>query len=372
MGRYIARRILIAVPVFLLVTIIVFAFMRLSPGEPEVIALTREISPSQAEELRRELNLHRSVPVQYGYWITDFVRGDLGRSDLHEFRVGNEIRNRLPNTLKLAALAILTALVVGIPIGILSAVKADRLQDYAFRGAAVLALSVPSFWLAILAITVPANLWGIGPPLRFTPWSVDPWSHFNFFLLPGILLGLYLVGITLRMTRAMMLEVLTSDYIRTAPRQGAARGADTRKARAPKRPDPDHHDHRRAGGMACRRVGDHRDDLQHPRHRRDDVRRGLVQGLPGRAGRDGLSWRLSFSRSTSSSTSPTASSIPGYGWARDGKASGIGDAQRARPPCAVGDAGGHVRKKEAARRGRRGRAPRFIGNRGLRGPDRHA
>ena len=220
MGRYIARRILIAVPVFLLVTIIVFAFMRLSPGEPEVIALTRELSPTQAEELRRELNLHRSVPVQYGYWITDFVRGDLGRSDLHEFRVGNEIRNRLPNTLKLAALAILTALVVGIPIGILSAVKADHLQDYAFRGAAVLALSVPSFWLAILAITVPANLWGIGPPLRFTPWSVDPWSHFNFFLLPGILLGLYLVGITLRMTRAMMLEVLTSDYIRTARAKG--------------------------------------------------------------------------------------------------------------------------------------------------------
>ena len=211
---------MIAVPVFLLVTIIVFAFMRLSPGEPEVIALTRELSPTQAEELRRELNLHRSVPVQYGYWITDFVRGDLGRSDLHEFRVGNEIRNRLPNTLKLAALAILTALVVGIPIGILSAVKADHLQDYAFRGAAVLALSIPSFWLAILAITVPANLWGIGPPLRFTPWSVDPWSHFNFFLLPGILLGLYLVGITLRMTRAMMLEVLTSDYIRTARAKG--------------------------------------------------------------------------------------------------------------------------------------------------------
>ena len=108
MGRYIARRILIAIPVFLLVTIIVFAFMRLSPGEPEVIALTREISPSQAEELRRELNLHRALPVQYGYWISNFVRGDLGKSDLHEFRVGSEIRNRLPNTLKLAALAILT------------------------------------------------------------------------------------------------------------------------------------------------------------------------------------------------------------------------------------------------------------------------
>ena len=220
MGRYIARRVLIAVPVFLLVTIIVFAFMRLSPGEPEVIALTRELSPTQAEELRRELNLHRSVPVQYGYWIWDFVRGDLGRSDLHEFRVGNEIQNRLPNTLKLAALAILTALVVGIPIGILSAVKADRAPDYMFRGAAVLALSIPSFWLAILAITVPANLWGLGPPLRFVPWSIDAWSHFKFFLLPGILLGLYLVGITLRMTRAMMLEVLTSDYIRTARAKG--------------------------------------------------------------------------------------------------------------------------------------------------------
>ena len=220
MGRYIARRILIAIPVFLLVTVIVFAFMRLSPGEPEVIALTREISPSQAEELRRELNLHRALPVQYGYWISDFVRGDLGKSDLHEFRVGSEIQNRLPNTLKLAALAIFTALVLGIPIGILSAVKADRPADYTFRGAAVLALSIPSFWLAILAITVPANLWGIGPPLRFIPWGIDPWSHFTFFLLPGILLGFYLVGITLRMTRAMMLEVLTSDYIRTARAKG--------------------------------------------------------------------------------------------------------------------------------------------------------
>ena len=220
MGRYTLRRILIAIPVFFLVTILVFTFLRLSPGEPEVIALTRELSPSQAEELRHALKLDRSLPEQYYFWIKDFVQGDLGRSDLHEFSVGGEIRSRFPNTMRVGLIAIIVALVVGIPVGVLSAVKADQWPDYLFRGIAVFALAIPSFWLAILAITVPANLWGIGPPLRHVPWSVDPWSNFTFFLLPGTLLGLYLAGVTLRMTRSMMLEVLSSDYIRTARSKG--------------------------------------------------------------------------------------------------------------------------------------------------------
>ena len=212
MARYTLRRILIAIPVFFLVTLIVFLFLRLSPGEPEVIALTRELSAEQAEELRHELKLDRSLPEQYYFWISDFLRGDLGRSDLHEFSVSDTLRQRFPNTLRLGLIAIFVAVVVGIPVGIVSAVNVDKWPDYVFRGIAVLALAIPSFWLAILAIVVPANLWGI-----------DPWSNFTFFLLPGILLGLYLTGVTLRMTRSMMLEVLSSDYIRTARAKGLRR-----------------------------------------------------------------------------------------------------------------------------------------------------
>ena len=208
MARYTLRRILIAIPVFFLVTLIVFLFLRLSPGEPEVIALTRELSAEQAEELRHELKLDRSLPEQYYFWISDFLRGDLGRSDLHEFSVSDTLRQRFPNTLRLGLIAIFVAVVVGIPVGIVSAVNVDKWPDYVFRGIAVLALAIPSFWLAILAIVVPANLWGIGPPLRHVPWGIDPWSNFTFFLLPGILLGLYLTGVTLRMTRSMMLEGL--------------------------------------------------------------------------------------------------------------------------------------------------------------------
>ena len=223
MARYILRRILIAIPVFFLVTILVFTFLRLSPGEPEVIALTRELSAEQAKELRHELKLDRSLPEQYYFWISDFLRGDLGRSDLADFSVSDALRQRFPNTLRLGLIAIFVAVVVGIPVGIVSAVNVDKWPDYVFRGIAVLALAVPSFWLAMLAIVVPAHLWGIGAPLRHVPWSIDPWANFTFFLLPGILLGLYLAGVTLRMTRSMMLEVMSSDYIRTARAKGLRR-----------------------------------------------------------------------------------------------------------------------------------------------------
>lgn len=220
MGRYVLRRILVAVPVFFLVTVIVFGFLRVGRGEPEVVSRIRESSQAQAEELKREMRLDRPIPVQYGYWVRDIGRGDLGKSDLYGFSVGDLLRDRFPNTLRLGLIALLVALLVGVPLGILSAVKIDRLPDYIFRSIAVLFLAIPSFWLALLVIVVPARLWGVSPPLIYVPFSEDPVQNVTFFLLPGTLLGLHLVGVTLRMTRSMMLEVLTSDYVRTARAKG--------------------------------------------------------------------------------------------------------------------------------------------------------
>jgi len=220
MAAYIIRRVLIAVPVFFLVTILVFLFLRLSPGDPEIVAMVKGMSPEQAIQLRHEMNLDRSLPEQYIFWLGPILHGNFGKSNLYDYSVGTLLRDRFPNTLRLGFIAILVGIVVGIPIGVLSAVKMDKAADYGSRGVAIMALAVPGFWLATLAIVVPAKLWGIGPPLKYVPWSENPWANFTFFLLPGVLLGLYLVGVVLRMTRSMMLEVLSSDYVRTARAKG--------------------------------------------------------------------------------------------------------------------------------------------------------
>ncbi len=220
MLSYALRRLFIAIPVFFLVTVMVFLFMHLSPGEPEVIAAVRGMSEEQAEQLRHDLKLDRPLAQQYFYWIGNMLQGDAGKSDLYNTSVTGLLKNRFPNTLRLGLMTLIIATLIGIPLGILSAVKANKPPDYICRGLAVLALAIPGFWLAILAIVVPAKLWGIAPSLSFVPWSESKWENFEFFLIPALLLGLHLVGVILRMTRSMMLEVLTSDYIRTARAKG--------------------------------------------------------------------------------------------------------------------------------------------------------
>jgi peptide/nickel transport system permease protein len=131
-----------------------------------------------------------------------------------------EIMRRLPVSLKLGAMAIVVALCIALPIGVLSAIRQDTLKDYTARSAAIVGLSVPPFWKATLVIVLPSIWFGWAPPLQFTPFSENPWQHLSQFILPALILGIAPGASIMRLTRALMLEVLRQDYIRTAWSKG--------------------------------------------------------------------------------------------------------------------------------------------------------
>jgi peptide/nickel transport system permease protein len=172
------------------------------------------------ETLRAKLGLDRPLYIQYFSWIGQVMGGDLGESLWTKRPVLEEIMRRLPVSLKLGAMAIVVALCIALPIGVLSAIRQDTLKDYAARSAAIVGLSVPPFWKATLVIVLPSIWFGWAPPLQFTPFSENPWQHLSQFILPAIILGIAPGASIMRLTRALMLEVLRQDYIRTAWSKG--------------------------------------------------------------------------------------------------------------------------------------------------------
>jgi peptide/nickel transport system permease protein len=176
------------------------------------------------DDLRHKLGLDRPIYIQYFSWLGQIGRGDLGESLWTKRTVTEELRMRLPVTLLLGGLAACFAVIIGIPIGVLSAVRADTLRDYAARSAAILGLSVPGFWLATLVIVLPAIWWGWTPHLGFTEFSKSPTAHVLQFILPAFILGIASGAAIMRLTRAMLLEVLRQDYVRTAWAKGLREG----------------------------------------------------------------------------------------------------------------------------------------------------
>jgi peptide/nickel transport system permease protein len=132
----------------------------------------------------------------------------------------DELAHRLPVSLELGAFALLFSVIIAVPIGVLAAVRQDTLADYLMRSLAIVGLSVPGFWIATLAILLPAIWWGWSPPVRFTTWSADPWRHVAQFLLPAFILGIASAAAIMRLTRGTLLEVLRQDYVRTAWSKG--------------------------------------------------------------------------------------------------------------------------------------------------------
>ena len=156
--------------------------------------------------------------VQYGRWIGDiFLHGSLGVSLRNTgVAVTTKILDRMAVTFELGLLAILTALLLGLPIGIYSAIRQDSIGDYLGRSFAIIFLAVPSFWLATMVMLYPAIWWGWTPDLEVIPFTEDPLRNLAQFIIPAFLTGMFMSGVTMRMTRTMMLEVLRQDYIRTA------------------------------------------------------------------------------------------------------------------------------------------------------------
>ncbi|HEY5870217.1 MAG TPA: ABC transporter permease [Candidatus Tectomicrobia bacterium] len=220
MRQYVIKRLLLVVPTLLLISIIVFSLNHMLPGDVVVLMFEEKAYAKDLEALRAKLGLDRPLYIQYFSWIGQVTMGDLGESLWTKRPVLEEILHRLPVSLKLGAMAITVALCIAIPIGVLSAIRQDTLKDYAARSVAIVGLSVPAFWKATLVIVLPSIWFGWAPPLQFTPFAENPWQHLSQFILPAIILGIGPGAGIMRLTRALMLEVLRQDYIRTAWSKG--------------------------------------------------------------------------------------------------------------------------------------------------------
>jgi peptide/nickel transport system permease protein len=209
-------------PVLLVVSIVVFSLIHLTPGDPVTIMLREEADPATAATLRRQLGLDRPLPVQYATWLGHALRGDLGRSIRTNQPVAEAIRQRVPVTLSLAAAALLVALLVGLPAGILGAVRRNSVVDLLTAGLAVSGVSLPTFWLGVLLVFWFSVTLGWLPPIGWVSPSRDLGGWLRSLILPAVTLGTAIAAVVMRMTRTSLVEVLDVDYIRTARAKGLA------------------------------------------------------------------------------------------------------------------------------------------------------
>ena len=241
MRAYIIRRLLLIIPTLSILTIIVFLSVRFIPGDAVDVMVAKMVFsyPDTAivdrEAIRHVLGLDVPVHVQYGRWIgvlptpdpitgeTQFkglLQGSLGTALFGRWAVEERIIGRLPVTIQLGAMAIVIGLVISLPVGIYSAIRQDTAADYAGRSFAIIGMSIPNFWLALMVVIFPAIWWGYSPPLKLIPFTEDPLGNLRMFIIPSLILGTAGAASTMRMTRTMMLEVLRQDYIRTAWSKG--------------------------------------------------------------------------------------------------------------------------------------------------------
>jgi peptide/nickel transport system permease protein len=221
---YLIKRVLALIPTILFATLIVFFVIRLIPGDIiDQMISQHDISDREVsrESVAKALGLDVPIHVQYARWMKNlFLHGDLGNSLWKDTKVSEEVMARLPITFELSLISIIIALLLAIPIGIYSAIRQDTAGDYAGRTVSILGIAVPNFWLGTMFIVYPAVWWGWPPQLELIRFSEDPIGNLKLFILPSIALGFALSGVTMRMMRAMMLEVLRQDYIRTAWAKG--------------------------------------------------------------------------------------------------------------------------------------------------------
>lgn len=243
MIRFILTRIGLLIPTFIGVTLLTFALIRLVPGDPiEILVGERAISPERHALYRAQLGLDKPLAVQYGIYISDVLSGDLGRSIVTKTPVLDEFAALFPATVELSVCAIIFAVAIGLPLGILAAVRRGTVFDYATMGVSLTGYSMPIFWWALLLILffsvnlgwTPVSgrlsvMYYIEPVTGFmlidTLLSDEPeafWSALRHLILPAVALGTIPLAVIARMTRSSMLEVLGEDYIRTARAKGLA------------------------------------------------------------------------------------------------------------------------------------------------------
>jgi peptide/nickel transport system permease protein len=224
MQKYVLRRALLAIPVLLLSSLIVFGLMRVMPGDA-LTALMGEsgnLGERELAKLRAQMGLDKPYHEQYLLWLWQMVSLNPGHSIFSNEPILVSLKKAIPVTLELAGLALIIGLVIAIPVGVLSATRQDTPSDYVGRVVAVSGLSLPDFWLGTLVITFAAIWFHWIPPIGYVSLWESPWTNLQQFLLPAAVLGFRLSAATMRMTRSTVLEVLREDYVRTAWAKGLA------------------------------------------------------------------------------------------------------------------------------------------------------
>ncbi len=220
MFTLIVKRLIQLIPTIVIVSMLIFGLQQLLPGDPATIMAGEERDPEVIEQLRRQYRLDQPIPIQYLYWIKGVVTGDLGESMRLKQPVAELVAQKLPVTLQLATMAMLIAILIGIPAGIISAVKKGTAWDYAVNVISLWGISTPNFWLGIMMIFLFSVHLGWLPASGYVSPFVDPWLSLKTTIMPAFVLGNSIAGVLMRHTRSAMLQALNSDYVRTARAKG--------------------------------------------------------------------------------------------------------------------------------------------------------
>jgi peptide/nickel transport system permease protein len=220
MLNYLLRRLAQIVPTLFFVSVLIFGLQHLLPGDPAIALAGEDRDPDTVRYLRQKFHLDEPIPVRYWYWLSGVVQGDLGDSVRIQKPVTELILEKLPVTIQLATMAMLIALLIGITAGVISAVKKDTWWDHGANVFALWGLSTPNFWLGILLIMIFAVQLGWLPASGYVSPFEDLKANLSAMIMPAFVLGNAIAAVLMRHTRSAMLQVLSSDYVRTARAKG--------------------------------------------------------------------------------------------------------------------------------------------------------
>jgi peptide/nickel transport system permease protein len=220
MLAFMARRLAVSIPTLLLISLLVFSLQLLLPGDPALAIAGEERSPEVLAFIRGKYHLNDPIVVQYWYWLTGVLSGDMGISIRSQMPVTELILTKLPVTIELGVMAMIIALAIGIPTGIVSAVRKGSGWDIGANVVALSGISTPNFWLGIMLIMLVSVQWGLLPASGYTSPLEDPVRNIQTMIMPAFVLGNAIAAIMMRHTRSAMLSSLQADYVRTARAKG--------------------------------------------------------------------------------------------------------------------------------------------------------
>lgn len=220
MTSYIFRRFILFIPTLMLVVTAVFFLIRLLPGDTVTLMAEQNRYGPSGEAMRKELGLDKPIHEQYLVWLGELARGDLGESLNTGRSATQELRERGPVSLQLGAMSIFVSVIIAVPLGVISGMKARSVTDYTSRMFAILMLAIPNFWFATMVIVIPSVLWNYRVVPDYVPFFEDPFTNLRVVMIPALIGGAAASAGILRLTRTMVLEIQRQDYIRTARAKG--------------------------------------------------------------------------------------------------------------------------------------------------------